>query len=167
MTEAQQKFLKTEFFIFSWEAATEHNTIWESCKTSQEKVVFRNELKSFLEGLLYNYSATDEEHIQNILKLQTKTEELKNKLNFGTCQKLLNMMCKYYWCSGFIIEPVHLPIDRINLQNAEIKNVNWTKLESVEEYKNLIEQFKQNLKVESLAIWELENWSRRNYKETN
>ena len=168
MTDLQKKFLKTELFIFSWEAATEHNKVWNSSMTLQQKQNYKNELKLFLEDMLNEYLIKiidEDEHIQNILNLQTKTEELKNKLNFGTCQKLLNMMCKYYWCSGLIKEPVHLPIDRINLKNAGIKNCNWTELDDKDTYKRLVAKFKEVTAGKSLASWELENWCRRNFKE--
>ena len=42
--------------------------------------------------------------------------------NFSTAQKYFNMMCKYYWCAGFIEEPPELPIDSINLSKIGIKD---------------------------------------------
>ena len=76
-------------------------------------------------------------------------------------------MCKYYWCVGFIEEPPHLPIDRINLINAEIKGkdmVNWTEIEEPHVYINLINKIKEKTFGQSLAQWEVDNWNRRNYK---
>ncbi|MGN0730960.1 MAG: zinc-ribbon domain-containing protein [Treponema sp.] len=46
--------------------------------------------------------------------------------NFSTVQKYFNMMCKYYWCAGFIEEPPELPVDRINLSKIGKKD-SWTK----------------------------------------
>lgn len=121
MNESQRKFLKNEFFMLSWGAAVQRN---KSLKNLNVKADFKMQIKAFLENeLLKDYGkrkVTEEEHITNIEKLQAKTKELGNRLNFGTCQKLLNMMCKYYWCVGFIEEPPHLPIDSINLKNAGI-----------------------------------------------
>lgn len=56
------------------------------------------------------------------------------------------MMCKYYWCAGYIKEPPHLPIDSINLKNAGIKGkdmVNWTEIEEPQVYINLINKIKE------------------------
>ena len=168
MNEAQSKFLKTEFFILSWDAASQRNKI---LKNPNGKADFKMQIKAFLENeLLKDYGkrkVTEEEHITNIEKLQARTKELGNRLNFGTCQKLLNMMCKYYWCVGFIEEPPHLPIDRINLINAGIKGkdmVNWTEIEEPQDYIDLINKIKEKTSGQSLAQWEVDNWERRSYK---
>ena len=77
------------------------------------------------------------------------------------------MMCKYYWCAGYIKEPPHLPIDRINLKKAGIKGkdmVNWTEIEEPQVYINLINKIKEKTSGQSLAQWEVDNWNRRSYK---
>lgn len=171
MSNSKEQFLKTEFFIFSWNAATEHNLVWNKNTTDKAKGNFRKNIKEFLEDKLSKVygerKVTEEEHIKNIAELQEKSIELGNRLNFGTCQKLLNMMCKYYWCVGFIEEPPHLPIDRINLENAGIKGkdmVNWTEIEEPQVYINLINKIKEKTSGQSLAQWEVDNWNRRSYK---
>ena len=168
MNEAQSKFLKTEFFILSWDAATEHNLVWNKNTTDKEKVFFRKNIKIFLEDKISEVygerKVTEEEHITNIEKLQAKTKKLGNALNFGTCQKLLNMMCKYYWCIGLIKEqPPLLPVDRINLQKAGIKDCNWTQIEDKNEYKSIIDKIRKKAGSQSLAEWEIVNWKRKNY----
>ena len=165
MNEAQSEFLKTEFFILSWDAASQHNKIW---KNPIGKADFKMQIKAFLENeLLKDYGkrkVTEEEHITNIEKLQAKTKELGNALNFGTCQKLLNMMCKYYWCIGLIKEqPPLLPVDRINLQNAGIKDCNWTQIEDKNEYKSIIDKIRKKAGSQSLAEWEIVKWKRKLY----
>ena len=171
MNESQKKFLKNEFFMLSWGAAVQHNGVWNKNTTDEEKGNFRIEIKKFLEDKLSEvYSkrkVTEDQHIENIVELQKKSIELGNRLNFGTCQKLLNMMCKYYWCVGFIEEPPHLPIDRINLQNARFKDkdmVNWTEIEEPDVYIKLINDIKEKTSGQSLAQWEVDNWERRSYK---
>ena len=72
-------------------------------------------------------------------------------------------MCKYYWCADWISEPPHLPIDSINLKKIKINNISWTRLDNVDEYKELIEDFKQRTKSTSLSLWELKNWTRPEY----
>ena len=167
MNESQRKFLKNEFFMLSWGAAVQHNGVWNKNTTNKEKGNFRIEIKKFLEDKLSEvYSkrkVTEEEHITNIEKLQAKTKELGNALNFGTCQKLLNMMCKYYWCVGFIEEPPHLPIDSINLKNAGIQDKCWTKdINDKNDYKAIIDGIRKKTGSLSLSEWEIVNWKRRN-----
>lgn len=177
MNESQRKFLKNEFFMLSWGAAVQHNGVWNKNTTDKEKGIFRKNIKIFLEDKLSkDYSkrkVTEDEHIAIIEDLQSESEKqgkdllIGDCLNFGTCQKLLNMMCKYYWCVGFIEEPPHLPIDRINLENAEIKDndmVNWTEIEEPDVYIKLINDIREKTSGQSLAQWEVDNWERRSYK---
>ena len=167
MSNSKEQFLKTEFFIFSWKAATEHNLVWNKNTTDKSKGNFRKNIKEFLEEKLSEVygkrKVTEEEHIKNIAELQEKSIKLGNRLNFGTCQKLLNMMCKYYWCVGFIEEPPHLPIDRINLKKAGIKGKCWTKdINDKNDYKEIIDVIRKKTGSLSLSEWEIENWKRRN-----
>ena len=86
--------------------------------------------------------------------------------NFSTVQKYFNMMCKYYWCAGFIKEPPELPIDSINVSKIG-KNYSWTReIIEISHYKKKIEEFRSNecvLSESSLAVWELKNWERRQF----
>ena len=91
MSNSKEQFLKTEFFIFSWKAAAEHNLVWNKNTTDKAKGNFRKNIKEFLEDKLSKVygkrKVTEEEHIKNIAELQEKSIELGNRLNFGTCQK--------------------------------------------------------------------------------
>ena len=172
MNESQRKFLKNEFFMLSWGAAVQHNGVWKNNPTKKTKDGFREKIKAFLENeLLKDYDkrkVTEGEHITNIEKLQAKTKELGNALNFGTCQKLLNMMCKYYWCVGFIEEPPHLPIDSINLKNAGIQDKCWTKdINDKTDYKAIIDGIRKKAGSQSLAEWEIVNWKRKSFSSEN
>ena len=165
--EKKKEFLKDEFFMFSWNAAVEHNKIWLNSWKKNQKIEFKTKIKTFVEDMMNNYkcnSISEEEHLRNIEKIQEKSKIDGNKLDIGICQKLLNMMCKYYWCAGWIAEPVHLPIDRINLTTIGEYDISWTKIKSLEEYQNLISKFKSNTNDTSLAQWELCNWKRRSNK---
>ena len=182
--DKKESFLKKEFFMLSWGAAVQHNGVWKNNPTQKTKDVFREKIKVFLEEKLMNTYLTQEEktdkcpvtedqHIAIIEELQSESKKhgkdllIGDCLNFGICQKLLNMMCKYYWCAGYIKEPPHLPIDSINLKNAGIKGkdmVNWTEIEEPQVYINLINKIKEKTSGQSLAQWEVDNWNRRNYK---
>ncbi len=97
MSNSKEQFLKTEFFIFSWKAATEHNLVWNKNTTDKAKGNFRKNIKEFLEDKLSKVygkrKVTEEEHIKNIAELQSLSENLGKDLligdclNFGTCQK--------------------------------------------------------------------------------
>ena len=52
MSNSKEQFLKTEFFIFSWSAATEHNLVWNKNTTDKAKGNFRKNIKEFLEDKL-------------------------------------------------------------------------------------------------------------------
>ena len=85
-------------------------------------------------------------------------------------ETLMNMMCKYYWCAGYIKEPPHLPIDRSNLTKAGIKGkdmVNWTQIEDKNEYKSIIDKIRKKLGSQSLAEWEIVNWKRKSFSREN
>lgn len=174
--EAQKEFLKNMFFAASWSAATGHHNVWnDECKENKNKrVAFRLRLKDKAEEMIKTYKDTRpsvEQHIKNIqgLKEFSKNVEIekngvivsiKNELNIGTVQKLLNLLCKYHWCAGFIQEPPHLPIDSIMLNKIENKKKltkKWTQLDSIEEYQEIIAGFKKD---SSLAQWELQVWNK-------
>lgn len=178
----KESFLKKEFFMLSWGAAVQHNGVWKNNPTQKTKDVFREKIKVFLEEKLMNTYLTQEEktdkcpvtedqHIAIIEELQSESKKhgkdllIGDCLNFGICQKLLNMMCKYYWCVGFIEEPPHLPIDSINLKNAGIKGKCWTKdINDKNDYKKIIDDIRKKTGNKSLAQWEVDNWERRSYK---
>ena len=180
--DKKESFLKKEFFMLSWGAAVQHNGVWKNNPTQKTKDVFREKIKVFLEEKLMNTYLTQEEktdkcpvtedqHIAIIEELQSESKKhgkdllIGDCLNFGICQKLLNMMCKYYWCVGFIEEPPHLPIDSINLKNAGIKGKCWTKdINDKNDYKKIIDDIRKKTGNKSLAQWEVDNWNRRSYK---
>ena len=168
--DCRKKFLKDRFFAASWGASSEHNRIW--CDEYKEKgkpiahkcTDFRLRLQKQAEALLDQYkdkTPSDEQHIANIQALKDFSKEQGNELNIGTVQKLLNMLCKYYWCAGWIQEPPHLPIDKDMLGTIKSATA-WTHLDSIDEYKELIAAFKEKSKAEgfnSLAQWELTVWN--------
>lgn len=128
-------------------------------------VAFRLQMQRKAESFLVDYkdkTPPEELHLKNIAALKALSKELGNELTVGTVQKLFNLLCKYYWCAGFIqVPPPHLPIDRIMLQSIKSKQA-WTKLDSMDEYKEIIAAFKKKSKedgFDSLAQWELSVWN--------
>ncbi len=159
--QKKKEFLKEQYFLAAWSATVRRNKTWNQITEQEERKEFRNNMKKKLESIIdsYNHYVTPEEHIKNILDLEAASIEYGEHCNIGACQKLLNLLCKYYWCAGFIPEPPHLVIDRQILSNFSI-NLSWTQMEDIEDYKNAINTIRSSDKTEgkSLVVWELENW---------
>ena len=88
------------------------------------------------------------------------------------------MMCKYYWCVGWVNTPPDMPIDSMNLSELsqdkynEVKKqlgckekINWTQdIKNDKDYEFIMEAFHGFAKeqgFDSVAVWELCNWRRR------
>ena len=172
LSKEQEQFLKEMFFGSSWRAAMTRHPVWGNAykDNSAKRVAFRLQVRQKAESFLVDYkdkTPPEDLHLKNIETLKALSKELGNELTVGTVQKLFNLLCKYYWCAGFIQEPPHLPVDRIMLQSIKSNQV-WTKLDSIDEYKEIIVAFKKKSKedgVESLAQWELSAWNAAEKKE--
>ena len=172
LSKEQEQFLKEMFFGSSWRAAMTRHPVWGNAykDNSAKRVAFRLQVRQKAESFLVDYkdkTPPEDLHLKDIETLIALSKELGNELTVGTVQKLFNLLCKYYWCAGFIQEPPHLPVDRIMLQSIK-SNQAWTKLDSMDEYKEIIAAFKKKSKedgVESLAQWELSAWNAAEKKE--
>ena len=168
----QETFLKDMFFGSSWRAAATRHVVWGGAYQDNyaKRVAFRVQIQRKAESFLADYknkTPPEELHLKNIESLKALSKELGNELTLGTVQKLFNLLCKYYWCAGFIQEPPHLPVDRIILQSIKSKQT-WTQLDSMEEYKEIIAAFRKKIAEEgfdSLAEWELTVWNAAEKKE--
>lgn len=178
--DKKESFLKKEFFMLSWDAAVQQRNegqkLFKNNISDGEKNKFKYDLFEFTEEILEAYKenkVNSNVHHENLLKVSNFISEKKEifadgsyAFNFSTVQKYFNMMCKYYWCAGFIKEPPELPIDSINLSKIG-KNYSWTReIITKSNYEEKIEDFRSNecvLSESSLAVWELKNWKRRQF----
>lgn len=176
----KELFLKSEFFMLSWEAAVQQRNegqkLFKNNISDGKKNEFKYDLFKHTEEILKTYRekrVNSDAHHENLLKVHKFISEGKEifteasyAFNFSTAQKYFNMMCKYYWCAGFIEEPPELPVDSINLSKIG-KNDSWTKgIITKNDYEKVIEDFCSNecvLNESSLAVWELKNWNRRQF----
>ena len=176
----KELFLKSEFFMLSWDAAVQQRNreqkLFKDKISDKKKNKFKYDLFEFTEKILETYRekrVNSDAHHENLLQVYNFIRKEKEifadgsyAFNFSTAQKYFNMMCKYYWCAGFIKEPPELPIDSINLSKIGIK-YSWTKeIITIIDYKKKIEDFCSNecvLNESSLAVWELKNWERRQF----
>ena len=85
-------------------------------------------------------------------------------MKFGHAQKALNLYLKYRWCLDQAQEPPHFPIDSIILKKVPgFERFRWTRMESEEEYKEIISAARKQAQKSglSLARWELKEYKRR------
>ena len=79
--------------------------------------------------------------------------------NIGTAQKLLNVLAKFYWTAGFIVEPPHCPIDSIILKKLKLNKIKFTKIDDIRVYKKIIKAINEIKGDRSIAVWELQEYN--------
>jgi len=111
----------------------------------------------------YTRSVSESRHIANISSISQYTAKCKysnllynGRLNFGVCQKLLNLYLKYLWCIYAIKTPPHFPVDRIIQENlnreaaalglAKREVTAWTQMQNERDYMEVINHAKTVLK---------------------
>lgn len=204
----KEDFLKLIMFSNSWDKAIHQRSggrIYKKNIPDAKKEALKNakkiihsakkEVKTMLEGFLSNQYAkgkvSDDEHFENIKKVQNMLLDCQNKCDaevldeecllsrVSTAQKLLNVMCKYWWAAGWIKEPPHCPVDGIVCEKLpkDVRNklnvqgrFAWTYcLEDDDKncdykdskYGTVIEALKKVADKTSLAQWELELWNKK------
>ena len=166
-------FIVSELWILSWNASVQRAQLFAKETTESRRREFRSDIVSYLQNDIipkYETDISEEQHIENILKLSNLgTIKGKNILGpagykIGVAQKLLNLQLKYLWCLGTISEPPHCPVDRIIINETDLKDqISWTKITGIDEYLQVITVLKRAAKLEGLSLtrWELEIYSRR------
>jgi hypothetical protein len=72
------------------------------------------------------------------------------------------MLVIFFTGLGLIETPPHCPFDRIIISQLELNNPpSWTKLNSVEEYRMLVNRASELAEPKSIAEWELSKYRRR------
>ncbi len=154
-------------------ALKQHKLIYNVNSTPGLKLKFKKYLHEEVQTIFIGYNlvepVTRNQHAKNIVKLSNASSVhshiLENeRLNIGTCQKILNLYLKQMWCAGILHhEPPDFPIDRIILKRIGIKDINWTEITQINEYKNIIakaeEYVNKNMNGYSLAQFELEAYN--------
>jgi len=182
-------FIINECLLFSISAAFQTRNRLYPIYKKQDELSFdiselpqiKENVKSTVHNFLKEYTMeikssglSEPSHIKKIIALADiltqKFESIlhKGRFRIGISQKLINLFIKYMWSIGELDEPIHCPIDGIIKRQIE-KNIgktnliDWTKLDSIEDYMEYITSIsfiakKQNL---SVAVWELTNWNRQ------
>ena len=163
----KNEFIKDQLWNAAWRASIQRANVYSQNKNQDTLKQFRKDIKKdVLEFIDNNIDYLSEE------KLMQKIESLSKKFSrdgisfkIGHSQKLLNLMLKYFWCLGWLkYTPPHCPVDRMILVAAKVKingkTPSWTKLRSIVEYKDMIDQIKFNEGVQFLSEWELKEYQK-------
>ncbi len=162
--QKKKDFLMEQFFLAAWSAAVRRNKIWSN-ETEVEKNDFIKKVWRKVKEFIENYSPEKHQiYLEELKKLELKKHRT---LGIGKAQKILNLMCKYCWCVGWISEPPHLVIDSQIINelakdndNRELSKIKWTKMND-KVYKKLINTAQKKAKDQncsSSAAWELQTW---------
>lgn len=171
-------FLESQFWMMTIQAAFQRVNVYKANIDENKRKEFRDYLHEVI-LLIANeyYSEVDEnKHLKNIERLQeySRNEDILQNgvLNYGICQKILNLYLKYLWCAGRIPTPPHFPIDRLIQEHLGFKEeeiVSWTKqIKSELDYLSIIrkaEYILAQMHIDTLAELELELYTYNNLKE--
>jgi len=130
------------------------------------KIFLRKQLHQY--GKKYRSNVGEKEHIENIKQIAQDitsrySKVLKgNKFRIGRAQKLLNLYLKYLLVLGEIPEPPHCPFDRKIIKKLGLDS-DWTKLDSMDDYKKMVEKARNIARDNNVSIaeWELKMWSQK------
>ena len=170
----KKEFILNEIWMLTIGASFQRANVYSTQCSDSDKSKFRNCLKEFIVNLSKSYlykPISEDQHIENIYQIieyskTYKTILTNGGLNFGVCQKLLNLYLKYLWCLGYMeLNPPHFPVDRIIQTKLSIKNpYSWTQMVDEEKYMQVINMAKDCLKsynIDSIAELELFLYQRR------
>jgi hypothetical protein len=167
-------FIVSELWILSWGASVQRAQLFASETTGSQRQAFRNDIISFVQNEIvpnYEIAVSEEQHIANIQLLSDKGTIMGGDMlgpdgyKIGVAQKLLNLQLKYLWCLGSISEPPHCPVDRIMINETELKGqIAWTKIIDIDFYRQVIAALNRAAEPTglSLARWELKIYNRMN-----
>jgi len=159
MKNNKDNFINDQLWNAAWRAATQRANIYSG---NINKIEFRNNIKNDVLNFITNHKEYLSE-IELVNKIETLSKKFSCKgidFKIGHSQKLLNLMLKYYWCLGWLkYIPPHCPVDRIILNAAKVKckgkTPSWTKLNAIDEYKEIINKIRSNVNSKELSEWEL------------
>jgi len=165
----QKTFIEDEFFSMTMQATAQRANLYRPGSAESARAAFRSGLQTRLIKLLEQYrnGLAEDMHFINITALADALSAAHadvltdGRFRIGTAQKALNLYLKFMWCMGWIGEPPHCPFDAIILQYVpECKNMRWTKLDSLDDYKRIVECSKIAARGKTLALWELDIYNR-------
>ncbi len=168
----QNNFINNEIWILSFGGGFQRAEIYKDLIEEKIRSDFKNAIKEKVNNIIEEFyvgkNIDGEQHIDILVKVKTWIDSkfshilLNDEIRFGVVQKLINLHLKYLWCLGHLPLPPHCPFDRIIISKLKIKKPPaWTKLNSVDEYRRLVEKAVIIAGERPIAEWELEVFSRR------
>jgi hypothetical protein len=168
MDKQKKEFLDAAFLSLSVMATFRRSKTYREGAGEADKARFRAALKKQLTELAQQYTTgmDDDGHIKNIEHLADNlstefAQVLKGgRFRIGSAQKALNLYLKYLWCTEQIPTPPHCPFDNTIIGKLPgCNSINWTTLDSVEDYRHLVVTARTEAETASLARWELEAYN--------
>lgn len=168
-------FIVRELWILAWGASVQRANLYiEGIDYTSSKIgEFRQQISDYLSSKIipeYKSGITETQHYKNIENLIIFANSINKGVlkeagyKYGVAQKLLNLILKYHWCLGLIVEPPHCPVDRIVIDETIYKGkINWTRITRKSEYQEVIDDVKRLAKKRGLSVsmWELSIYNRR------
>jgi hypothetical protein len=168
MDKQKKEFLDNAFFSLTVMATFRRSKTYREGAREPDKARFKAALKEQLTEIAQQYitDMDDDSHIENIEhladNLSTQFAQVLEggRFRIGSAQKALNLYLKYLWCTGQIPMPPHCPFDSIIIGRLPgCDSINWTTLDSVEDYRRLVATARAEAKDDPLARWELEAYN--------
>lgn len=165
MTASQRRFLRDECFSLTLMAVVQRGNLYRKGSTEKIRKEFHRELRQELERLVpqYRTAVTEDDHLRNIVGLADGLSQSQKKalaggrFRIGSAQKALNLYLKYIWCLGDIPAPPHCPFDyQVISRLPGCENQKWTRIDSLDDYRILVEAARREASGRSLAEWELQ-----------
>ncbi|MES2001396.1 MAG: hypothetical protein V4444_03695 [Pseudomonadota bacterium] len=161
----RNNFLKTVAWQNSWSAAVRRNRLYRAGAEPDRKEALRELVRLKVEAVcercrdeeIGEDQFVDEVNLLACAASRDFADILDHAFNIGTAQKVLSVYLKFNWIFGLCKMPPLAPVDRL-IQKIP---VSWTKLDSLENYRRIIDLLKAEAKEEPLAEWELRNYQLR------
>ena len=170
----QTEFLNKEVWSLTFGGAFQRAGIYIYNVDISKKAEFRAAIRNKVNTIVQNkYKdkitiVSSDAHMKTLLEVKEWIDEnyslilTNGEIKFGIVQKLVNLFLKYQWCMGLVGMPPHCPFDRIVISKMKLRNPpSWTKMNSIETYKMLIDSASALAGNKTIAEWELDVFARR------
>lgn len=169
MDPEQLQFLLSEFFQLTLAATVQRARVYAGGLREADRAPLRASLRARLDQLWPTYATpmAEEQHLTNIswlangLSAEHPLLLREGRFRIGPAQKALNLFLKYLWCAGVLnVAPPHCPFDSFVINHLGL-NIRWTRLDSIEEYQQLVAAAVAAAHGEELSEWELELYNQQ------
>ena len=163
----KKQFLRKIALSNTHSSSFQHARVYTKDVADSDREKFQKRFREKLAKLeqAYKNRVSEDEHIQNIQAFADQLSRefpqvlVNGRMRTGVAQKAVNLYLKFLWCLGLIQEPPHCPIDGIVLIEVGDSS-NWTELDGVDSYREIINKIKAVAGEQSLSEWELHLWNR-------